>query len=137
MAVFLSICTIYDVGLGIFLVINPTILGQRSGATLNETFLYINTFLLFSLISVIITTSLFLRQFLRSKDARVRLKGKFIFLGIMIGVFSAIISIVISDTPFTIILTRSLYVVGNVFSYIGWLMPKKVAQMLIPQVIEQ
>jgi hypothetical protein len=130
---FVVLCIVYDLFLGIFLITDPSSLGRRTGMTLNETYLYINSFLLFSLLVVVITVILFLRSTLRSDNPKIRWKGKFIFLGMIISIIAAVIGIIIQDTPFTIILTRSLYMIGSIAAYIGWLMPEKVAKWLIKE----
>jgi amino acid transporter len=113
--------------------IDPSSLGRRTGLTLNETYLYINSFLLFSLLVVVITVILFLRSTLQSDNPKIRWKGKFIFLGMLISIIAAVIGIIIQDTPFTIILTRSLYIIGGIAAYIGWLMPERIAKWLIKE----
>jgi hypothetical protein len=130
-SIFAVICTIYDFLILYYLLTDPFLLGRRTGMTLNETYLLINSFLLFSVLLIVITTILFTQQSLKSDDPKIRWKGKFILIGTILFLIAGTIGIIIPDSFFQIILTRTIYIISSIASYIGWLLPKRVAKWLI------
>ncbi|MFX1339277.1 MAG: hypothetical protein ACFFDK_11765 [Promethearchaeota archaeon] len=129
--IFTVICMVYEFFLLYYLLTDPSLLGRRTGIILNETYLLINSFLLFSVSVIVITTVLFTRQSLKSDDPRIRWKGKFIFIGTILFLIAGTIGIIIPDSPVQIVLTRTIYIIGSIASYIGWLLPERIAKLLI------
>ncbi len=128
MLIFGIICSIYVIIFLYFLLTDPGSLGRKTGTIFAEFYLYIVMFSLFSLIVYISTAILFLDTSLKSSDPRIRWKGKFIFLSATVFVFTTFVSIIIPATGITL-----LYLFANICSYIGWLMPDKIAKFLIKE----
>ncbi len=132
-ALFSIICALYDIFLFIFLLTNPESLGRRTGKITGEAFLYINMFLLFVVVVLIITMSIFIKSCLGSEDPKIIWKGNFLLISMIIGAISGLIGMFFPDTAFIIILTRTLRVIASIFSYLGWLLPERIAKLVIKE----
>ena len=72
-----------------------------------------------------------MRTSLISEQPKIRLKGKLIFIAISIYTIGAILDSIISLTAVTIIITRTILTSSSIISYIGWMLPEKIAKVLI------
>jgi hypothetical protein len=132
-SIFGIICALYNTFLLYFLFTDPESLGRRTGKITGEAFLYISSFLLFVVIALLITMSIFIYKCLQSEDPKIKWKGKFLLISMIIGSLSGLIGMFYPDTAFIIILTRTLRVISSILSYIGWLLPERIAKLVIKE----
>jgi len=76
---------------------------------------------------------MFLRSSLKSDEAKIRLKGKFIFVTFVIYVFATIMDSSITLTTTTLFITRMLLIISSILGYIGWTMPDRISRWLIKE----
>ncbi len=131
--IFVIICALYDSFLLYFLLTNPESLGRRTGKITGEAFLYISSFLLFVIVVLIITMSIFITRCLRSDQPVIKWKGSFLLFSMIIGTISGLIGMFFPDTALIIIITRTLRVISSIFSYMGWLFPRRIAKLVIKE----
>lgn len=88
---------------------------------------------LFSLLSILITGILFCRDCFRSENPRVIWKGRFILTSLILLLIGAFL-ISFNVTNLTLVIfSRVLFVSRMGFSYLGWLLPERIAKMLIKE----
>jgi hypothetical protein len=133
MLIFGIICALYDIFLLYFLLTDPQSLGRRTGKITGEAYLYISSFLLFVIVALLITMSIFIHRCFRSEDSKIKWRGKFLLISMIIGVFSGLIGMFFPDTALIIILTRTLRVISSIISYFGWLLPERIAKLVIKE----
>ncbi|MFX1257137.1 MAG: hypothetical protein ACFFAN_04730 [Promethearchaeota archaeon] len=93
----------------------------------------ISLFSLFLLLSLLITGIMFCRECFKSDQLRVVWRGRFILIGLILYLI-VVLFIVFNVTNLTlVIISRVILVIRIAFSYLGWLLPERVAKMLIKQ----
>ena len=130
-SIWLAISIVYTIVFMYYLFTEPSILAVRVTRFDSETRYFVAGYILLSLLISLITQYIFLTRSIHSDDAKIRWKGKLIFLGFIVFLIGAILDSVIPLTPIILFLTRILIVVSTVLSYIGWIMPDRVADWLI------
>ncbi len=129
--VYLAFNLVYLIIFFYLLNISPSLLAIRVSELDSETQLFVSSFVLITLAISLITNFLFMKNSLLSEDPRVRWKGKIIFMALSIYVIGAILDSVVSLTPITLIITRTILMLASVLSYIGWILPERIARILI------
>ena len=133
LSIWLAISIVYTIFFMYYLFINPSFLAERITPFDSETRYFVSGYVLLSLLMSLITQIIFLRVSLQSNDPRIRWKGKFIFLGLIVFLIGAILDSVIALDPVTLFITRILLVISSILGYIGWIMPERVANWLIKE----
>lgn len=123
----LSIIIIYGILFEIYLFYylfnDPSVLAVLHGVIDIEYKLPIQIYVFSVLILAIITGLLFSRTSMRSENAEVRLKGKFLFVAFILFVAGAISdTIFLRDIP-TLFITRIILISASVFFYFGFILP--------------
>ncbi len=131
-----AICIVYDIFLYIFIVNDPDSLGRRTGKFINETYLYINIYLVFSGVLMLTTMIIFIRTTFLSDSPKLKLRGKFLSISLLFIGIGAIIGLFLADTALVIILIRTLLIIGSITGYIGWIMPDKIFNLLAKKEID-
>lgn len=129
--VFLAISVLYEIFFFTFLFSNPSILAERVARSDSEANLYVFSYLIFILLTTLITYTIFFRQCLKSENSKIRLKGLFIYIGIIIFIIGTFIDAFISLTILTLFITRMILIFSGILTYIGWVMPNRVAKWII------
>lgn len=130
---FSAIALTYEVFLLYMLITNPSAIIVRISAMDVDVSPLVSLFTLFQLVLVLITMFMFVRDCLKSENARIIWKGRFLLISTILLVLTTII-ILTSPTNIGIILfSRSLYIFRLIFSYLGWLLPERVANWLIKE----
>ncbi|MHA1803625.1 MAG: hypothetical protein ACTSU4_03700 [Promethearchaeota archaeon] len=113
-----------------YLITNPSLLVIRVSKIDSETELVVTSYVMITLAISLITTFIFMRKSMLSPDKTIQWKGKLIFLALVIFVIGAVLDSVVSLTPPTLFFTRLILMISSVISYIGWIMPPRVAKLL-------
>ncbi len=124
---------LYEIFFIIFLITDPTIIGTKITKFDAEFHLFVFSYIIFSLIVSLITNIIFFKHCLRSEDPKIRWKGKFVFIGFIVFLIAAILDSGIPLNPITLFITRLMLVFSSIISYIGWIMPDRVARWLIKE----
>ncbi|MFX1443159.1 MAG: hypothetical protein ACFFHV_07080 [Promethearchaeota archaeon] len=133
LSVWLAISILYTILFIYYILIDPSVLAIRITRFDTETRYFVAGYILLSLLISLITQAIFLKGSISSKDKRIRWKGKFIFLGFSIFLIGAVLDSVVPLTSITLLITRILLITSSIVSYIGWIMPERVANWLVKE----
>ncbi|MFX1445678.1 MAG: hypothetical protein ACFFHV_19860 [Promethearchaeota archaeon] len=129
------ICLTYEAYLLTMLFTNPSLIVVRvSAMNVDAVSPLVALFTLFELFSALITIIWFVKQCLRSENLRVVWKGRFLLISTIILVIATILIILNPSNIVLIAISRSLYILRLCFSYLGWILPERVAKLLVKDV---
>lgn len=113
--------------------INPDFIGDQKSAFVVEWAIWIQAYLLFSIIIFLITGFLFARASLKSKNSEIRLKGKFLIIAFVSFTIGTIIDVIGAENPteITILLARVFVIVSSICFYIGFTLPRFIKDLFI------
>ena len=131
--VWLAFSIVYTIIFMALLFTNPSLLAVRVTRFDSETRTIVSLYVLLSLLLSLITQYIFFRRSTSSEDKRIKWKGRFIFFGFIMFLIGGILDSVFQLTPTTLFLTRMMLVISAIISYIGWVMPDKVANWLVKE----
>ena len=131
--IWLAISITYTIFFMYFLFINISLLAVRVTRFDSETKTFVSAYVLLSLLTSLIAQYIFFRRSTGSEDKRIKWKGRFIFLGFLMFLTGGILDSIVQLNPITLFLTRVLLAVSSIISYIGWIMPDKVAEWLVKE----
>ncbi|MFX1394797.1 MAG: hypothetical protein ACFFAH_14650 [Promethearchaeota archaeon] len=124
---------LYEIFVITFLLIDPSMVAVRVELMNSDPSLYVTIISLIILINAIITYTLFFRDTLRSVEQKIRLKGKFVYSGAILYIVSRIIDVIVPLDLVMLFLTRSLITISSIITYIGWVMPDRIAKWFIKE----
>jgi hypothetical protein len=116
-----------------YLFTNPSLLAVRVTRFDSETKTIVSLYVLLSLLISLITQYIFFRRSTASEDKRIKWKGRFIFIGFIMFLIGGILDSVFQLNPITLFLTRILLAISSIVSYIGWIMPDRIANWLVKE----
>ncbi|MBD3255119.1 MAG: hypothetical protein GF383_08495 [Candidatus Lokiarchaeota archaeon] len=118
------ICLVCEILFFTFLVTNRVALIGYFERTFSAVYRpFVRFTLLFFLATALITFLLFAKQSLKSGDAEVRLKGKFLIVAFLTYVACAILDSFFLFDPVTVVLVRLFLISSAIEFYFGWIMP--------------
>ena len=126
----LVICIPYEIILIILLVINPSMVGNKEGKFSSDAALLPTAFIIFGLLVSLITMAMFIRVCLRSESLKIKWKGRFLLIAVIFLVIGSFMDATVSMTPAILIIVKMILMIRLVFSYLGWLLPERVASWL-------
>lgn len=129
MPIYLIISGIYEIFLLYFLFTDPSQIATIEGRFNSDHNLFALIFLAFSILSVLFSGILFARESMKAPDPKIRLKGKFILIGIISFCVGAIFDAGIPMNSLTLVLVRLLLISSAIEYYFGFLIPDRVAEM--------
>ncbi|MFX1258115.1 MAG: hypothetical protein ACFFAN_09665, partial [Promethearchaeota archaeon] len=119
----------------IILIVNPNFLYPSSGTYLQEPVdihPILQLYGLFVLLSYIFTYLIFCNEARKSKDPEIRLKGKLIFIGVLLTTAGTSLILIFGDRYIlATVLVSSVLVLASIFLYIGWVMPESIKKRLL------
>ena len=87
-----------------------------------------------SIIAIFSTTVIiFSLKSIRSKNPEIKLKGKFLFIAIILFLCGAIMDAIIPLTSITVIITRITLIIGGVMYYNGFILPNWIKNLLLKE----
>ncbi|MFX1257165.1 MAG: hypothetical protein ACFFAN_04870 [Promethearchaeota archaeon] len=89
-------------------------------------------FTLYALISLLVVMIWFIRDCLKSENLNTKWRGRLLLIATFLMVFGNFLD-AIALTPVFLLVIRIILMVRLVFSYLGWLLPKRVANWLIKE----
>ncbi|MHA1804022.1 MAG: hypothetical protein ACTSU4_05750 [Promethearchaeota archaeon] len=118
----------YEILFFYYLFTNPSLLAIRVSKLESETQLVVTSFALITMAISVITNFLFMKKSLQSQERIIRWKGKLIFISLLVFILGALLDSIVSLTPLTVLITRIILMVASILSYIGWIMPERIAK---------
>ena len=127
------ICIPYEMVLIILLAIDPSMVGTKQGMFNSDAALIPTIFIIFGLLVTLITMLMFIRVCLRSDSLKVKWQGRFLLIAVILLIIGSFMDAIITLNPMILIITKIILMIRLVFSYLGWLMPDKIANWLVKQ----
>ncbi len=124
---------IFELAFLIVFFMNPYLIGDQKSAFVVEWAIWIQIYLLFSIILFLVTGFLFARASLKSEDSELKLKGKFLIIAFITFTIGTIIDVIGADNPteITILFARIFVIASSLCFYIGFTLPKFVKDLFI------
>ena len=115
--------------------VNPLLIGDQKSAFVVEWAIWIQIYLLFSIILFLVTGFLFARSSLKAEDSEIRLKGKFLIVAFLTFTIGTLIDVIGAETPteITILLARTFVIISSLCFYIGFTLPKFIKDVFIKE----
>jgi hypothetical protein len=131
MTVFSIICIPYEIIFLFTLSTNPSSIGAKEGKFNSDAALLPTVFIIFALLVSLITMIMFVRQSLRATSLKIKWKGRFLLIAVLLMAIGSAMDAIITVTPTTLLIARIILLWRLIFSYIGWLMPPSVEKWLV------
>ena len=128
--IFLAICLIFEIFLILFLLIDPEIVGTMEGTFDAKNSFFAQSFRVFAILTVLITSLIFVKNSLRAENVKTQWKGKFLLIANITFIIGAIFEVLIPMTPLLLIIVRSILITSSIAYYLGFLLPDRVANWL-------
>ncbi|TXT60869.1 MAG: conserved membrane protein of unknown function [Promethearchaeota archaeon] len=125
------ICALYEIVFIIILVTNISMIGTKEGKFNSDATLFSTIFVLIVLVVILITMIIFIRESLQSKNMKIKWKGRFLLIATILLVVGSFMDASVTITPITLMVARIILILRLIFSYLGWLLPDRVANWLI------
>lgn len=128
-----AICIPVEIITIIFLIIQPELIATAPTPFNNEFTLFFMIFLIFILLSTLITGVIFAVKSMAYDDKRIQWRGRFLLIAFISFVISALIDAIFPITALTLVLARVLLISSAIEYYIGFHMPERIAKLLIKE----
>lgn len=128
--IYLIICVVYSLIYHVLFFTNPDLISIYRGGFqfMNTLFIYI--FFIFTIITAIITGSLFGIMSAKSEDIKIRWKGRFLFLAIMVFIIGALLDTFSFGNVIIQTIARLVLIFSSIFYYLGFFFPDKIVRRL-------
>ena len=133
LALFLAICVPYEIILIILLIINPSLVGTMRSKFDSKPELLPMIFQIFALLVAIITGFIFSIVSMKSKDPEIKWKGRFLLCGFISFTIGSFMDSFITFDPITLVVVRLILIASSILYYLGFLLPDRIAKLLIPK----
>ena len=113
--------------------IDPNQIGTQMSVFVVEWAIWIQLYLIVSIVLFLITGFLFARQSLKSDNRELNVKGWFLIFAIILFTVAAVIDVIGADAPteITIFLARTFLILSSVFFYVGFTLPRFIKELFI------
>ena len=129
----LIICIPYEIILIVFLIINPSMVGTKQGKFNSDSALLPTVFIIFGLLVTLITMLMFIKECMRSENLKIKWQGRFLLIAVILLIIGSFMDAMITISPLILIITKIILMIRLIFSYLGWLLPKNVANWLVKE----
>lgn len=125
--------TLFEIVFIVVFFVNPLLIGDQKSVFVVEWAIWIQFYLLFSIIIFLITGFLFARVSLRAEDPEIKLKAKFLIIAFITFTIGTIIDVIGAESPteITIFFARIFVIVSSLCFYIGFTLPKFIKDLFI------
>lgn len=112
---------------------DPNQIGTQMSEFVVEWAIWIQIYLLLSIVIFLLTGFLFARQSLKSDSRELNVKGWFLILAFILFTVASVIDVIGADAPteITIFLARTSLIISSILFYIGFTMPKFIKELFI------
>jgi hypothetical protein len=132
--IFFSIeSTIFELAFLIVFFIDPNLIGNQQSVFVVEWAIWVQIYLLFSIVLFLLTGFLFARESIKSTEDDIKLKGKFLLIAFLTFTIGTVIDVIVADAPteITILLARIFVIFSSICFYIGFTLPKFIKDIFI------
>ena len=129
--IFAIIGVLFDIYLFYYLINDPSVIGELQGPVDVQYKSITALYLIFILLTTLVTGLLFAREALKSEKPETRLKGKFLAAAFISYTIGAITDAVVPLNFITLPLIRILLITSAIEFYIGWMLPEMIKDRLI------
>jgi len=130
---FLIIYTPYEIYVIYFLFVNPSNIAEIVGTFYAQPKLIIMIYQVLAVLVSFITGIMFSRKSMKSDEAKVALKGKILLIAFIAFTIGAFMDAIFPLTPFTLIIVRLILISSAIFYLFGFLLPDKIAELLLKE----
>jgi hypothetical protein len=131
--IFTTEALIFEVFFLYYLILDPSLIGTQLAPFYVEWSEFVVFYLIFSIAVFLITGLLFARESLRSENAEVRLKGKFLVIAFVSFAIGTFIDAMGSLTEITLVLARTFVIIGAFMFYIGFTLPTFIKEIFVKE----
>ncbi|MFX1315007.1 MAG: hypothetical protein ACFE9T_04030 [Promethearchaeota archaeon] len=133
MAFFGIEAAIFEIAFLVIFFLNPYLIGDKKSAFVVEWALWVQAYLLFSILLFLVTGFLFARRSIRSDNREIQLKGKFLIIAFITFTIGTIIDVIGAENPteITIFLARTFVIISSLCFYIGFTLPRFIKELFI------
>ncbi|MBD3256225.1 MAG: hypothetical protein GF383_14095 [Candidatus Lokiarchaeota archaeon] len=131
MIIYGIICISFEIFLISLISIDPSLVVTIYSTFNSKYTIYPYIFMIFGIITFIITGILFTRNSLKSNDGRIRWKGKFLLAAFICFTIGAVFDAGINMDIITLVVVRSILIVSSILYYLGFLLPDWLAKILV------
>ncbi len=127
----ITVAIVYEIAFLIVFFSDYTLIGTQKGPFYVEYSLFIDIYLLVSIVMFTVTGILFARQSLKTENEEIRLKGKFLIFAFVLFATGTTIDVAFELTEITLVLARAFVIVAAFAFYIGFTLPKPIKNLFI------
>ena len=128
---YIIIGAIFEVIFLYFLFTDVALLGTYSGPFQVDFTPFLELYLLFNIIIVLVTGLIFSRESIKSDNSEIKLKGKFLLLAFISFIIGALLDTIIPFTAISVVITRLILTISSLLFYLGFILPDFVKKALI------
>jgi hypothetical protein len=123
---------IFEIYFIYYLIVDSSIIGELSNNSLDATYRGLTMiFTLFATISVAFSLLLFIRESFFIEDPEIKLKAKFLLIGIISFVFGSLADAFIPLNIVAILVVRTILLCASLEFYIGWNLPESLKKLFL------
>lgn len=112
---------------------DPSQIGTQMSAFVVEWAIWIQIYLLMSIVLLLLTGFIFSRKSLKSDSKELKIKGWFLIFAFILFTIGTVIDVIAADAPteLTIFLARTFVILSSIFFYIGFTLPRFIKELFI------
>jgi len=111
--------------------IDPDQIGTQIAVFVVQWALFVDIYLIFSIVMFLGTGLLFARESLKAQNAELQLKAKFLILAFVTFTIGAVLDVAFESDEITIFLARLLVIIAAFAFYIGFTLPKFIKELFV------
>ncbi len=128
--IYTAIHIFYEILLITLLIVNPTMVATKDGLFDLSSGSIMFIFIIYALASLLVTMIWFIRDCLKSENLNTKWRGRLLLIATLLLIFGFLME-VFPLNAVLLLVVRLILMVEVVISYLGWLLPNRVANWLI------
>lgn len=122
--IYLIISILFEVFFIIFAIIDINLIATKQGLFETSRTLFTLSYLLFGIVSALVSGIIFTMKSLKDKDPTIKWKGRFLLLAFIFFAVGAFLDSSMPRTPLTLVLFRLILILSSAFYYFGFFLPQ-------------
>ena len=122
---YFGICILYEIIFFIFLYISPNLIATQESTFHSRRTLFTLAFVIFAILSTVLTGIFFAMRTFESIDPKIQLKGKFLLIAFISFSIGAFLDAIVPRIPGLLIIVRLILVSSAIEYYLGFFLPTK------------
>ena len=111
--------------------IDPDLIGTQIAVFVVQFALFVDIYLIFSIVMFLGTGLLFARESLKAQNAELQLKAKFLILAFVTFTMGAVLDVAFESDEITIFLARLFVIIAAFAFYIGFTLPRFIKELFV------